>query len=198
MTVRLVTLIVAISAALATALPALAHPPGPALGVAIEGLRTVSVSYNTDSGFTELEADAIARRVGDSSTVAVALVAPSAILLSGAEATAKDVAAHLEDGRTYVVASRGRVGVWHDEGDADELRALVGEVRRAHRGQPTALVVADLASRLEERSRADAADDAPAWLWPAVAVGSLAALLAAAIALRRRGRPQPADAAGQS
>ena len=46
---------------------------GTALSVAIEALRKVPVSYNTESGFTELEAEAIFRRLAGSEDVAVAL-----------------------------------------------------------------------------------------------------------------------------
>jgi hypothetical protein len=150
--------------------------------VAIEALRRVPVSYNTDSGYTELEADAIGRRLGDSNDVAVALVAPSAILPAGAEATAREVAAHLHDGRVYVVASHGRLGAWAGDDDAADVRALVREVR----GEPAALAVSDLAGRLADRERLAAEDATPAWLWPLVALISLLVLFGAAVGVRSR------------
>jgi hypothetical protein len=187
--VRALALLVSVAAVSAWASTAAAHPPGPALGVAIEALRTVPVSYNTESGFTELEADAVQRRLAGSDEVAVALVAPSAILVGGAEATARDVAAHLGDGRVYVVASGTRLGAWAGEDDADEVRALVAGVR----GEPAGLAVADLAGQLAERERRQAADDPPAWLWPAVAAGSILVLLLGAVVLRsRRAAREPA------
>jgi hypothetical protein len=179
---RPLALLAAAAAALCAAAAAHAHPPGPALSVAIEGLRQVPVSYNTESGYTELEADAIGRRLGDSDAVAVALVAPSAILPAGAEATARDVAAHLADDRVYVVASHGRLGAWAGDDDAAEVRALVREVR----GEPPGLAVADLAGRLADRERQAAADAPPGWLWPLVATISLVLLLGAAIGVRSR------------
>ena len=191
---RALVLLAAAGAALALAAAASAHPPGPALSVAIEALRKVPVSYNTESGFTELEAEAISRRLGGSKDVAVALVAPSAIMLAGPDATAKDVAAHLGGGRAYVVASGPRIGAWAGKGSEDDVRALEQQARAAHRGQPPALVVAELAGLLAERQRQEAADEPPAWLWPAVAVGSLLVLLLGAVWLRSRRRPAAAEA----
>lgn len=192
---RALVLLAAAGGALAVSAAALAHPPGPALSVAIEALRKVPVSYNTESGFTELEAEAIFRRLAGSNDVGVALVAPSAIMLAGPDATAKDVAAHLGGGRAYIVASGSQLGAWAGKGSEDDVRALERQARASHRGQPPSLVVAELAGLLVERQREEAADDPPPWLWPAVAVGSLLVLLLGAVWLRSR-RPAAETGAG--
>ena len=192
---RAPALVAVVCAALALAGAAPAHPPGPALSVAIEALRKVPVSYNTESGYTELEAEAIFRRLGGSKDVAVALVAPSAIMLAGPDATAKDVAAHLDGDRAYVIASGSRIGAWAGKGSEADVSALEQQARAAHRGQPPALVVAELAGLLAEHQRQEAADDPPAWLWPSVAIGSLLAVLLGAVWLRSRRRAGEPEAA---
>jgi len=184
--VRVPVLLAAVCAALALSAAAPAHPPGPALFVAIEALREVSVSYNTESGYSELEAEAIVRRLAGSEDVGVALVAPSAIMLAGPDATARDVAAHLGDDRAYIVASGSQIGAWAGKGSEDEVHALERRARAAHHGQPPALAVAELAGLLAERQRLEAADDRPEWLWPGVAIGSLLVLLLGAVWLRAR------------
>ena len=181
-----VLVLLAACAALALSAAAAAHPPGPALSVAIEALRKVPVSYNTESGYSELEAEAIVRRLAESKDVGVALVAPSAIMLAGPDATARDVAAHLGDDRAFIVASGSQIGAWAGKGSEDDVRALERRARDAHRGQPPALAVAELAGLLAERQRLEAADDPPAWLWPSVAIGSLLVLLFGAVLLRSR------------
>jgi len=181
-----VLVLLAAGAALALSAAAAAHPPGPALSVAIEALRKVPVSYNTESGYSELEAEAIVRRLAESKDVGVALVAPSAIMLAGPDATARDVAAHLGDDRVYIVASGSQIGAWAGKGSEDDVRSLERRARDAHRGQPPALAVAELAGLLAERQRLEAADDPPAWLWPSVAIGSLLVLLFGAVLLRSR------------
>ena len=184
---RALALVAAACAALVlSSTAALAHPPGPALSVAIEALRKVPVSYNTESGFSELEAEAIFRRLAGSKDVAVALVAPSAIMVAGPDATARDVAAHIGGDRAYIVASGPRMGAWAGKDSEADVRALEQQARAAHRGQPPALAVAELAGLLAERQRQEAADDPPAWLWPAVAAASLLAVLLGAVWLRSR------------
>jgi len=193
--VRALALLAAACAALALTQVAFAHPPGPALSVAIEALRKVPVSYNTESGYSELEAEAIFRRLAGSTDVGVALVAPSAIMLAGPDATAKDVAAHVGGDRAYIVASGSRIGAWAGKGSEDDMRTLEQRARAAHRGQAPALVVAELAGLLAERQRQEAADDPPPWLWPTVAVGSLLVLILGAVWLRSRRPAAKAEAA---
>jgi hypothetical protein len=187
-------LLVVFAAAVVAAPSALAHPPGPALGVAIEALQTVHVSYNTESGFTELEADAVNRRLVDSPDVTVALVAPAALLLGGPTATAHEVANHVGRDGAYVVASGRQIGAWSTDIDADELDTLVSQTRSATTGQPPSVTVLALVDRLAARERENADDQPPAWLWPTVAVVGLVALLGLAVLVRRRsprGRVQP-------
>jgi hypothetical protein len=193
-------LLVVLAVAAVAAPSADAHPPGPALGVAIEALRTVQVSYNTESGFTELEADAVDRRLVDSRDVTVALVAPAALLLAGPAATAREVASHVGRDGAYVVASGRQLGAWSTDIDAAEVDALVSQTRSAMTGQPPSVTVLALVDRLAARERELADDRAPAWLWPTVAVLGLVALLALAVVVRRRsprGRVRPTASTGE-
>jgi hypothetical protein len=190
-------LVAALAGAVLLSPAAAAHPPGPALGVAIEGLRTVQVSYNTASGFSELEADAVSRQLAGSDAVTVAFVAPEALLLAGPDATAREVANHVGRDGAYVVATGRRLGAWSTDLDADEVSALVADARAATAGQPPSVVVMDLVGRLDDLERESKADAAPGWLWPAVAVAALASLVVVAVAIRRRSPAARAASAGE-
>jgi hypothetical protein len=157
----------------------------------------VQVSYNTASGFTELEADAVSRRLAGSDAVTVAFVSPEALLLAGPDATAREVANHVGRDGAYVVATGTRLGAWSTDLDADEVSALVADARAANAGQPPSVVVTDLVGRLDDREREAAADSAPGWLWPTVAVAALAGLVVLAAVIRRRSPGARAASAGE-
>jgi hypothetical protein len=176
---RRVALFVAL-AALAGASASDAHDQGPAVARAIEGLRAGPVTYEADSGLTELEADALGRQLATAKDVYVALLAPAS-LRSGIEATAEDIGHHLGRPGTYVVSSGRQLDGWSSELSRDRLDELLAQARAT---QPRAIALRELGTAVAAEPTSE--DDRTKWTLVGVgAVGLFGALLVLALRQRR-------------
>jgi hypothetical protein len=180
---------------LTTAAHAFAHAPGTAIGRATEALGAGSVSYDPGASLSELDAQAVERRLQASHGIAVALMPATALteVPGGPDSVAAEIARESGVHGTVIVLAGRQLGAWSDAVGPGRIDELVRAT--SANGQGAVLqAVLDLIGRVEAEQPAQTHDGSfsvPSWA-VAIAAGLLIVALATGV-MRFRSRSSSSE-----
>jgi len=176
---------------LATVAPASAHAPGTAIGRAAEALGAGQISYDPGAALSELDVEAVERRLQATHAIAVALMPATALteVPGGPNGVAAEIARESREHGTLIVLAGRQLGAWSDTVGPDRVDELI-RAAQGNGGDGGLRTVLDLIGRVEAQLPTETNDGSGFVPWWAVAVAVGLAIVALVTGvLRFRSRP---------